>query len=138
MFHVVIEIGPNEAGAGYEFEDLIKGGKIPKIYINSVCNIFKEVGININTVPVLDVKRKKGLQIIGNRSFSYNPKTVKEMGKICINLHKNNKIGTVIKHIPGYGLSKKEIAPKNQQEEFDLDEYLKKNKGKGRLIAKIK
>ena len=30
--------------------------------------------------------------------------------------------------------SKKEIAPKNQQEEFDLDEYLKKNKGKGRLI----
>ena len=33
---------------------------------------------------------------------------------------------------------KKEIAPKNQQEEFDLDEYLKKNKGKGRLIAKIK
>ena len=34
--------------------------------------------------------------------------------------------------------SKKEIAPKNQQEEFDLDEYLKKNKGKGRLIAKIK
>ena len=34
--HVVIEIEPNEAGAGYEFEDLITGGKIPKIYINSV------------------------------------------------------------------------------------------------------
>ena len=35
--------------------------------------------------------------------------------------------------------SKKEIGPKNQQEEFDLDEYLKKNKGKGRLInLKIK
>ena len=34
--HVVIEIEPNSAGAGYEFEDLITGGKIPKIYINSV------------------------------------------------------------------------------------------------------
>ena len=40
--HVVIEIGPNEAGAGYEFEDLIKGGKIPKIYINSVSSGIEE------------------------------------------------------------------------------------------------
>ena len=34
--HVVIEIEPNVAGSGYEFEDKITGGKIPKIYINSV------------------------------------------------------------------------------------------------------
>ena len=34
--HVVIEIEPNQAGSGYEFEDKITGGKIPKIYINSV------------------------------------------------------------------------------------------------------
>ena len=34
--HVVVEIEPNEIGAGYEFEDLITGGKIPKIYINSI------------------------------------------------------------------------------------------------------
>jgi elongation factor G len=40
--HVIIEIGPNEAGAGYEFEDLIKGGKIPKIYINSVSSGIEE------------------------------------------------------------------------------------------------
>ena len=79
-----------------------------KIYIDSVCSIFNEVGININTVPVLDVKRKTKPQIIGNRSFSYDPKIVSEIGKICINLYKNNKIATVIKHIPGYGLSKKD------------------------------
>jgi len=28
----------------------------------------------------------------------------------------------------------KKIVPKKQKEEFDLDEYLKKNKGKGRMI----
>ena len=33
---MVIEIEPNVAGSGYEFEDKITGGKIPKIYINSV------------------------------------------------------------------------------------------------------
>ena len=94
-----------------------------EIYINSVCNIFKEVGININTVPVLDVRRKKSSQIIGKRSFSYNPKTVAEIGKICIHLYKNNKIATVIKHIPGYGLSKKDShlylpIVKNRKEEL--------------------
>ena len=34
--HVILEIEPAKPGEGYEFEDKIKGGKIPKIYINSV------------------------------------------------------------------------------------------------------
>ena len=79
-----------------------------KIYINSICNIFKEVGININTLPVLDVRRKFTHSIIGTRSFSNNPKIVSEIGKICIKLHENNKIATVIKHIPGHGLAKQD------------------------------
>jgi elongation factor G len=34
--HVQIEIGPNEVGKGFEFEDAIVGGAIPKEYISSV------------------------------------------------------------------------------------------------------
>ena len=64
------------------------------------------MGININTVPVLDVKRKNSHKVIGDRSFSENPEIVSELGKICIELHERNKIFTVIKHIPGHGLSK--------------------------------
>ena len=52
------------------------------IYINAVSDILNFVGININTVPVLDVQRKKSHNIIGNRSFSDNPKIVSELGKI--------------------------------------------------------
>ena len=58
--HVVIEIGPNEAGAGYEFEDLIKGGKIPKIYINSVSAGIQEAmktGV-LAGYPIEDLKVK--------------------------------------------------------------------------------
>jgi beta-N-acetylhexosaminidase len=44
-----------------------------KKYIHLVCNIFKKVGININTVPVLDVYRKSSHNIIGTRSFSSDP-----------------------------------------------------------------
>ena len=77
-----------------------------KIYIDTVCEIIKKVGININTVPVLDVRRKNSHSIIGNRSFSNDPSIVSKMGNLCINLYSKNKIATVIKHIPGHGLSK--------------------------------
>jgi len=57
-------------------------------------------------VPVLDVRRKITNNIIGNRSFSSNQFIVSKMGKICINKFHENRLGTVIKHIPGHGLSK--------------------------------
>ena len=79
-----------------------------KTYINSVSNILNYVGININTVPVLDVRRINSHDIIGSRSFSENPKIVSALGKLCIQLYKKNKIATVMKHIPGHGLSKKD------------------------------
>jgi len=80
--------------------------KVYRIYIDKVCEIFKKVGININTVPVLDVIRKDSHNVIGNRSFSQNPENVAKLGNVCINLYKKNNIATVIKHIPGHGLAK--------------------------------
>ena len=77
-----------------------------KIYIDKICDILKKVGININTVPVLDVRRSISHNIVGNRSFSMDPLTVSQIGNLCINLYNKNKIATVIKHIPGHGLSK--------------------------------
>ena len=76
-----------------------------KIHINKVSNILKNIGININTVPVLDVRRKKSHEIIGSRSFSENPLDVLKLGKLCIRFFEKNRIGTVTKHIPGIGLS---------------------------------
>ena len=78
------------------------------IYIEKVSDILKAIGININTVPVLDVRRKKSHRIIGSRSFSEVPKKVSKLGKICIDLYKKNNIATVIKHIPGHGMSKQD------------------------------
>ena len=76
------------------------------IYINKVCDILKTVGININLSPVLDVRRKKAHEIIGSRSYSTHPEVVSVLGNICVNLYRKNNIATVIKHIPGHGLSK--------------------------------
>ena len=77
--------------------------KLYKDYINILCKIFRDIGININTVPVLDVIRKNTNSIIGERSFSHDPNIVKKLGQICTNQYRLNKIATVIKHIPGHG-----------------------------------
>ena len=77
-----------------------------KIYIIQTCYLMHILGVNINTVPVLDVRNKKSHNSIGDRAFSNNPEIVSKIGDFCIKeFHKNN-IGTVIKHIPGQGLAK--------------------------------
>jgi beta-N-acetylhexosaminidase len=80
--------------------------KYYEIFINKTSYLLKLVGININTVPVLDLKAKGSSSIIGDRAFSSIPKIVSEIGEICINKFHLNNIATVIKHIPGHGLAK--------------------------------
>ena len=86
----------------YQSNKLI-GTRLYKAYINSLSKILLKTGININTSPVLDLTKQKTHKIIGNRSYSKNPNIVNELGKLCINFYKANKIATVIKHIPGHG-----------------------------------
>ena len=89
----------------YEMNQTI-GSVLYKTYINSICQKLKIAGININTVPVLDLRKQKTHHVIGSRSYSKNSKTVNELGKICVDTYRKNKIGTVTKHIPGHGGAK--------------------------------
>ena len=57
-------------------------------------------------MPILDINRKESNNVIGDRAFSTNSKTISDIGNYCISFFKKNKIGTVIKHIPGHGLAK--------------------------------
>ena len=79
---------------------------IYKLFIDNTSHLLKLIGVNINTLPVLDLRVKGASNIIGDRSFSSNVSTVSKMGDLCIKLFKENSIGTVIKHIPGHGLAK--------------------------------
>ncbi len=79
---------------------------ILKTYISSLSVILKDLGFNINTIPVLDILKPYTNKIIGLRSFSKDKKIVKEMGNHTIKyLHQNNLAG-IIKHIPGHGSSR--------------------------------
>ena len=79
---------------------------IYKLYIDKISHLLLSLGININTVPVLDLRYKGSSNVIGNRSYSNDPNIVTKIGDLCIENYKKNSIETVIKHIPGHGLSK--------------------------------
>ena len=88
------------------YKDKRKLNIIYKLFIDKTSYLLKAIGVNINTMPVLDLKVKGSSNIIGDRSFSRNKKIVSIMGDFCIKFFHENSIGTVIKHIPGHGLAK--------------------------------
>ena len=94
----------NYFGKLYKFDKKI-ATKLYKNYLKTLCDNLRNIGININTIPVLDVLRNNTNDIIGKRSFSNDKDIVRDLGKITIKECHLNKIVTVIKHIPGHGCS---------------------------------
>ena len=98
-----------------------------KLFIDKTSFLLKSIGANINTVPVLDLRIKGSSNVIGNRSFSKDPKIVSSIGNLCIKYFQSNGIGTVIKHIPGHGLSKVDSHNFTPVINKDLNYLLKKD-----------
>lgn len=64
---------------------------------------LKELGINVNCAPVLDILTQYTHQIIGNRSFGENPEQVSDLAQSACNGLLQANVLPVIKHIPGHG-----------------------------------
>ncbi|MFH0926881.1 MAG: beta-N-acetylhexosaminidase [bacterium] len=64
---------------------------------------LKEVGINMDHAPVLDVDNNKDNPIIGDRSFSHDPNIVAKLGFAFFKGLQDNGIISTGKHFPGHG-----------------------------------
>ena len=95
------------------------------VYVKQMSYLLRLIGINVNTVPVLDLRRNKSHKIIGDRSYSNDKKTLSKIGDISIEKFHENRVGTVIKHLPGHGLAKVDSHYKLPVIDKDL-KYLKK------------
>ncbi len=76
------------------------------VYVKQISHLLSTLGVNINTVPVLDLRRSFTNKVIGDRSFSSNPKIVSILGNYFISAFHSHNIGTIIKHIPGHGMAR--------------------------------
>ena len=65
-----------------------------------------DLGINVNTMPVLDVPQKGAHEIIGDRAYSTDPEVVIALGRSVMEGCLAGGVLPVIKHVPGHGRAK--------------------------------
>ncbi|MCP5087759.1 MAG: beta-N-acetylhexosaminidase [Rhodobacteraceae bacterium] len=64
---------------------------------------LRELGIDVNCAPMLDIARDISHPIIRNRCYGTNPETVAQMGRAAANGTLEGGVLPIIKHIPGHG-----------------------------------
>lgn len=87
-------------------KDLSKAKKMTYNNFKNIGKQLKNIGINFNCAPVLDLKFRGASNVIGDRSFSRDPHIVSYLSlEACKGLLSEN-VFPIIKHIPGHGRSK--------------------------------
>ena len=81
-----------------------KGSAFAHKQYSKMAKLEKELGINLNFAPVVDLNINKNSIIAKKqRSFSSDPKVVAKYAKIFIDEHNKYKVMTSLKHFPGHG-----------------------------------
>lgn len=61
------------------------------------------VGINMNLAPVVDVNSNEEASVLGDRTFSTDPKNVTHLAKQALEGYSKGGVIATLKHFPGYG-----------------------------------
>ena len=85
-------------------QELYKEGGFDLIYEDTInkANFLKELGINVNFAPVVDVSTNPD-DYIYKRSFGKNANLTSEYASTVVTAMKESNIASVLKHFPGYG-----------------------------------
>ncbi len=78
-----------------------------RVYGRATALQLRELGVNVNFAPCVDVNLNAQNPIIGGkeRSFSSNPSVVAQHALAVIDEHRKQNVLTAIKHFPGHGSS---------------------------------
>lgn len=66
------------------------------------CRVFQDLGLNVNFAPVCDISREAGA-FMYDRSLGQDAATTSSYVNQVVNVYRQNKVGCVLKHFPGYG-----------------------------------
>lgn len=69
----------------------------------AIALILAEVGITVDCLPLLDVRRPATHDVIGDRSLGAEPMRVAAMGRAILDGLRAGGVVGVVKHIPGHG-----------------------------------
>jgi beta-N-acetylhexosaminidase len=84
-------------------DDVEKGREAAYLCARLIARELKDVGVNANCAPLLDVPIAGAHDVIGDRAFSNEPAVVIALGRAQIDGYLDGGVLPVIKHIPGHG-----------------------------------
>jgi beta-N-acetylhexosaminidase len=69
----------------------------------ALADILHEVGINVDALPLLDVRQEGASDVIGDRAFGAEPMRVAALGRVTLEGLQAGGIVGIVKHMPGHG-----------------------------------
>ncbi|HEX5317872.1 MAG TPA: beta-N-acetylhexosaminidase [Stellaceae bacterium] len=92
----------------------------------AIALMLREAGINVNALPVLDVRQEGASDIIGDRALGSEPMQVAALGRAMLDGMASAGVVGIVKHMPGHGRalvdSHKELPVVTaDSEELDID-----------------
>jgi len=70
---------------------------------HAIALTLAECGITVDALPLLDVRRPEGSDIIGDRSLGAEPMRVSALGRAVIEGLRRGGVVGIVKHMPGHG-----------------------------------
>lgn len=96
--------------------------------------MLRQVGINVDCLPLLDVRQPGATDIIGDRALGENPMQVAALGRAVLDGLSSAGVVGVVKHMPGHGRalvdSHKElpiVTASAEELEVDLEPFARLN-----------
>ena len=74
-----------------------------RVNAQAVATVLREVGINVNCLPLLDLRHAGGSEIIAGRTLGAEPMQVAALGRAVIEGLRDGGVAAVVKHMPGHG-----------------------------------
>jgi beta-N-acetylhexosaminidase len=92
----------------------------------AIALMLRDVGINVDALPLLDVRQPGATDIIGDRALGAEPMQVAALGRAVLDGLESGGVLGIVKHMPGHGRalvdSHKELPVVNASaEELDID-----------------
>jgi beta-N-acetylhexosaminidase len=69
----------------------------------AIAALLGEVGVNVDCLPVLDVRREGATDIVGDRALGDEPMQVAALGRAVLDGLAAGGVAGVVKHMPGHG-----------------------------------
>lgn len=96
----------------------------------AVALMLREAGVNVDALPLLDVRQEGASDIIGDRALGSEPMQVAALGRAVLDGLASASVVGIVKHIPGHGRalvdSHKElpvVTASEQELEIDLEPF---------------